>query len=70
MVDDPGFDNALLCVQQDSKIVILYCDFDKVVKCIAVSILCIITLVHRRLDRFYFPLPAVPAARSSQPMPI
>jgi hypothetical protein len=41
MVDYLEFDNALLRVKQDSKIVILYRDFDKVVECIAVCILCI-----------------------------
>jgi hypothetical protein len=41
MVDYLGLDNALLCVQQDSKIVILYGDIDKEVECIAIGTPCI-----------------------------
>ena len=37
MADYLVFDNTLLCLKQDSKIVILHCEFDKVVECIAVS---------------------------------
>ena len=72
MVDYLEFDNALLRVKQDSKIVILYCDFDKVVECSGKYSLYSQMLVHRKPDRFYFPLPAVADMAQSlhQPMPI